>query len=112
VLRIILGHKRDEVAEEWRKLRNEKLHNLYSSLNIVRVIKSKKVHVAQMDEMREVYRVLVGKTPLGRTRCRWEDNIKIDLQELGCGGMDLIGLAQDRGRWRALVNALRDLRVP
>jgi hypothetical protein len=53
-----------------------------------------------------------GKRPLGRHRCRWEDNIKIDLQEVGCGGMDWIGLAQDRDRWRALVNAVMNLRVP
>jgi hypothetical protein len=66
-------------------------------------------------ERRGVYRVLVGKPegkrPLGRPRLRWEDNIRIDLQEVGCGGMDWIGLAQDRGRWRALVNAVMNFRV-
>jgi hypothetical protein len=65
---------------------------------------------------RGVYRVLVGepevKRPLGRPRCRWEDNIKMDLQDVGCGDMDGIGLAQDRDRWRALVNAVMNLRVP
>jgi hypothetical protein len=69
-----------------------------------------------MGEGRGVYRVLVGKpegkTPLGRPRCRWEDNIKMDLQEVGCGGMDWIELAQDRDRWWALVNAVMNLRVP
>jgi len=63
-----------------------------------------------------VYRVLVrkteGKSPLGRPRCRWEDNIKMDLQEVGCGGMDWIELAQDRDRWRALANVVMNLRVP
>jgi hypothetical protein len=53
-----------------------------------------------------------GKRPLGRPRCRWEDNIKIDLQEVGCGGMEWIDLAQDSGTWRALVNAVMNLRVP
>ena len=70
--------------------------------------------VARMWERRGVYRVLVGKSagkrPLGRPRRRWEDNIKMDLQEVGCGGMDWIGLAQDRDRWRALVNTLMNLR--
>jgi hypothetical protein len=65
---------------------------------------------------RGVYRFLVGKPegkrPLGRPRCRWEDNIKMDLQEVGCGGMDWIGLAQDKDRWRVLVNAVMNLRVP
>ena len=69
-----------------------------------------------LGEKRGVYRVLVGKLegkrPLGRTRHRWEDNIKMDLQEVGCGGMDWIGLAQDRDRWRALVNVVMNLRVP
>ena len=97
VLRRIFGLKRDEVTGEWRKLHNEELNDLFSSPNIVWVIKSRKMrwaeHVARMGEGRGLYyRVLMGKPegkrPLGRPRLRWEDNIKMDLQEVGCGGMD------------------------
>jgi len=73
-------------------------------------------HVARTGEGRGVYRILVGKPErkraLGRSRRRWEDNIKMDLLEVGCGGMDWIELAQDRDRWRSLVNAVMNLRVP
>ena len=73
-------------------------------------------HVAHMDERRGVYRVLVGKPegkiPLGRRRHKWEDNIKMGLQEVGYGGMDWIELVQDRDRWRPLVNAVKNLRIP
>ena len=88
VLRRIFGSKRNEVTGEWRKLHNEELNDLYSSPNIVRVIKSRRMrwagHVARMRKRKGVYRVLVGKregkTPLGRPRRRWEDDIKMDLQ--------------------------------
>ena len=101
-------------------MRNEELNDLYSSPNIVRVIKSRRMrwagHVARMGEEGGVYRVLVGKPegrrPLGRPRRRWADNIRVDLQEVGCGYMDWIGLAQDRDRWRTLVSAVMNLRVP
>ena len=91
-----------------------------SSPNIVRVIKSRRMrwtgHVARMGEERGVYRVLLGKPdrrrPLGRPRRRWVDNIRIYLQEVGCGYMDWIGLAQDRDRWRTLLSVVMNLRVP
>ena len=96
----IFGPKRDEVTGEWRELHNEEL-NLYSSPIIAQVIKWRIIqwvgHAAHMGERRGLYRVLLGKperkSPLGRPRCRWRDNIKMDLQEVRCGGMDLIDLA-------------------
>jgi hypothetical protein len=120
VLRRIFGPKRDEVTGEWRKLHNEELNGLYYLPNIVRVIKSRILRwagkVARMGEGRVVYRVLVGKLegkrPLGRPRRRWEENVRMDLQEVGCGREDWIWLAQDRDRWRARVCAVRNLRVP
>jgi hypothetical protein len=120
VLRRIFRLKRDEVTGKWRKLHNEELNNLYSLPNIVRVVKSRRMrwagHVARMREGRAVYRVLVGKPeerrPLVRPRHRWEDNIKIDLWEVGCGCVEWMELAQDRDRWRALVGTVRDFRVP
>jgi hypothetical protein len=73
-------------------------------------------HVARTRERRGEYRVLAskpdGKIPLGRPRCRWEDNSKMDIQEVGCGGMDWFELAQDTDRWQALVNGVMNLRVP
>ena len=119
MLRTLFGPKRDEVTGEWRKLHNEELRDLYSLPNIVRVVKSRRMrwagHVARMGEGRGVHRVLVGKPkgkrPLGRPRHRWEDNIKMDLQEVEGGG-DWMELAQDRDRWRALVNTVMNLRVP
>ena len=105
-------------AQEY--LHNKELNDLYCSPNIVRVIKSRRMrragHVARMGERRGVYRVLVGKSegkrPLGRHRHRWEDNIKMDLQEVGCGSMDWNELAQDRDRWQALLKVVMNLRVP
>jgi hypothetical protein len=89
VLRRIFGSKKDEVTREWRKLHDEELNDLYSSPHIVWVIKSRGMrwagHVARMGETRSVYRVLVGKTEGKRPRLRWEDDIKMDLQEVGWG---------------------------
>jgi hypothetical protein len=119
VLRKIFGPERKEYGS-WRKLHNDGLHGLHSSPNIVRVIKSKRMkwagHVACMGEGRCVHRVLVGrpvgKRPLGRPRHSWEDNIKMDLREIGVDGVNWIQLAQDRVRWRAYVNAVMNLRAP
>ena len=116
----IFGPKRDEVTGEWRKVHNEELNDLYCSRNVVRVIKSRRmrwaVHVTRMGEVRGAYRVLVGKfegkRPLRRPRLRWEDNIKMDLENTGYGGMDWIELVQDRERWWAFVNEVMNLRVP
>jgi hypothetical protein len=111
--------KRDEVTGEWRKLHNEELNDLYSLPNIVRVFKSRRMrwagHVARMGEERWVYRVLVGKPEgkraLGRPSCRWEDNIKMDVKEVGRGRGDWTELAQDRDSWRTLVSTVKNLRV-
>ena len=118
--RRIFGPRRDKVTGEWRRLLNEELNDVYCSPNIVRVIKWRRMrwagHVARMGEEIVVYRVLMGKpegrSPLGRPRLRWVDNIRMDLLEVGCGYMDWIGLAQDRDRWRTLVSAVMNLRVP
>jgi hypothetical protein len=112
VLRRIFGPRRDEVMGDWRKLHNEGLHNLYSSPNIIRMIKSRRMtwvgHVARMVDKRMI---LVGKPdgkrPLGRPRRRWVDDIKMDLRE-----MDWIDLHQDMDQWRALVNTVMKLQVP
>jgi hypothetical protein len=112
MLRRIFGPKREEDGS-WRKL------HTYSSPNIVRVIKSRRMrwagHVARMGEGRGAYRVLIGrsegKRPLGRPRRRWKDNIKMDLGKIGIDGANWIRLAQDRVQWWAFVNTLRNLRV-
>jgi hypothetical protein len=120
VLRRIFGLRRDEVTGEWRKLHNEELRDLYCSPSIIRIIKSRRMrwagHVARMGEKKNEYRFVVvkpeGKRPLGRPSHRWVDNIKKDLGEVGRGDVDWIGLAQDRNKWRALVNSVLKLQVP
>jgi hypothetical protein len=115
--RKIFGPKRDEVIGRWM---NEELHNLYSSPNIIRMMKSRRMrwagHVARMGKKRNSYRLLVGKSegkrPLGRPRLTCVDNVKMDLREIGCGGMDWIDLAQDRDQWRVLLNTVMNLQVP
>jgi len=108
VLRTVFGPRRDEVTGEWRRLHNEELNDLYSSPNIVRVIKSRRMrwtgHVARMGEEKGVYRVLVGKLegrrPLGRPRRKWLDDIRMDLQEVECGYMDCIWPSIETGGGR------------
>jgi len=110
----------DEVTGEWRKLHYEELRDLYSLPNIVRVVKSRTMrwvgHVARMGLDRVVYRVLVGrpegKRSLGRPRRRWDNNIKMNIQEVVGGCEDCMELAQDRDRWRALVSTVMNYRVP
>jgi hypothetical protein len=100
-------------------IRRQRVNDIYSSPTIVQVIKLRRMgwegHVACMGEGRGIYRVLVekpeGERPIRRPRRSWEDNIIVDLQEVGCGGMDWIGLDKDRDRWQALVNAVMNLRV-
>ena len=112
----IFGPRRDEITGEWRRLHKEEPRDLYSSPNIVRVIKWRVLswagHVARMGVERWVCRVLVGKPegrrPLGRPRRRWVGNIRMDLQQVGCG----YGLAQARDSWRTLVSAVMNLLVP
>jgi hypothetical protein len=119
VLRKIFGTKREEDGS-WRKLHNDELHSLYSSPNIVRVIKSRRMrlagHVARMGEGRGDYRVFFarpkGKRPRGRLRYRWEDNMKTDLREMRIDGVNWTLLTQDRIQRRAFVNTVMNLRVP
>jgi ribosomal protein L32E len=107
------------VTGEWTKLHIEELHNLYSSPDDIMQIKSCRMRwarrVARVGEERNVYKVLMrkpeGKRPLGKLRRRWEVGIRMTLVEIGWGGVAWIRLAQDRGRWRAVVNAVMDLRV-
>jgi len=120
MLRRIFGPKRDEVKGEWRKLHNEELNDLYSSPNIISVIKTRRIrwvgHALCMGESRVVYGVLVGKPqgkkPLGRPRHRWEVNIKIDLQGVKCEYMGWISGAWEGDRWQSLGNTVKNIRVP
>ena len=120
VLRRVFEPKRGEVTGERRKLHNEEQNDLYSLPNIVQVVKSRRRrwagHVARMGEDIGVHRVLVGtsegKMPMGRPRRRWDDNVKLDLREVGGRLGDWMEFAQDRDRWRALVGTVRDFRVP
>jgi hypothetical protein len=120
VLRRIFGPKRDEVTGGWRKLHNEELHGLYYSPSIVMVIKARRMrwagHVACIGEVRGAYNILVGRPegrrPLGKPRRRWEDNIKMDVREIGFEDVDWIHWAQDSDRWRVLVNTVMNLRFP
>jgi hypothetical protein len=119
VLRKLFGPKRDEITGECRKLHNEELHNLYSSPNIIRQIKSRRIrsagHVARMGEEKKVHKVLVGKPegkrPLGRPKRRMENGSGMDLKETGWRSAEWIQLAQDRDWWRAVVNTVMNLRV-
>jgi hypothetical protein len=116
----MFGPKRDDVRIEWRKLHNKEIRDFYSSPSTIRIIKSRRmrwsVHVARMGEKRNMCRLLVGKPdrkrPQGRSRRMWVDNIEIDLAEIGWGGVDWIGLAQDRDKWRPVVNAVMNLWAP
>jgi hypothetical protein len=115
----LLNKKRVEVTGEWRKLHNEERYNLYSSPNIIRQIKSRRLrwvgHVACMGEEKNMYKVLMGKLegnrPHGRPRRRWKDGIRMDLRETGWWSLEWIELAQDWDRWRAVVNMVMNFRV-
>ena len=112
--------EREEITGKWRKLHNAQLHALYTSSNIIRNLKSRRLrwagHLARMEQSINAYRILVGKPegkkPFGKPRRRWEDNIKIDLREVGCDPGDWIALAEDRDQWRVYVRAVMNLRVP
>jgi hypothetical protein len=116
----IFGPKRDEATGEWRKQHNKELHDLYSSPSLITMIKSRRMiwagQVTRIGEKRNMYRLsegkAAGKRPLRRPKRSWVDNIKMVLGEIGWGGVYWIGLAQNRDKWRALVNAIMKLWVP
>jgi hypothetical protein len=113
-------HRLREEGGSWRKLHNDELHSLYSSPNIVRVIKSRRMtwagHVACLGKGRGVHGVLGGgpggRRPLERPRCKWENNVKLDLREIGIDGANWIRLAQYKIQWWAFVNTVMNPRVP
>jgi hypothetical protein len=117
-LRRIFGSKKDEITGEWRKLHSEELHNLYSSPNVIRQIKPRRIrwaeHVARMEEGRKMYKFLMrkpeGKRPLGRPSRRWKDGIRMDLRKIWWG-VEWIQLALGRDQWLALANKVMNLRV-
>jgi hypothetical protein len=120
VLRKILKHKREEVTREWSRLHKEEPHDLYTSANVIRVIKPRRMkwagHLARTGERRGAHRVVErkyeGKRPTGRTRHRCEDNIKMNFKYICSEGVEWIHLTQDMGKCRALVNTAMNLRVP
>ena len=120
VLRKIFAANRGDITGEWRKLPNAELHALYFSPNIIGDFKSRRLrwagHVARVEKSRNAYRVSLGKPEgkrlLARSGRRWEDNIKMDLREVGCDTGDWITLAEDRNQWRTYVRAVMNLRVP
>jgi hypothetical protein len=111
------GPKREKVEEGWRRLHNEMLYDSYTSLNIIRMARLLSMkwvgHVAHIGGMRNVYKIFIGKLEveklLGRPRHRWEDNIRMDLRDIGCKGVDWILLVQVRDQWWALVNTVLNL---
>jgi hypothetical protein len=120
VLRRIFGPKREEVGGDWRRMHNEELHNSYTSPHTIRMVISRRMrsarHVARMGELRNLHNILVGKPggkrPLGRSGNRREDNIRMDISETKWQGVDWMHVAQERDKWRALVNTVMNLRVP
>jgi hypothetical protein len=118
VLRGVFGPKREEIVGGWRRLHNEELQNLYTSSNIITVITSMRMrwvgHVACVVEI-NIYNILIGKPegkrPLGRSRSRWKDNVRMDLMDIGWEGVDWMHLAEDRNQWWALVNTVMNLQV-